>query len=64
MTKDSAINWFCEWILPAIEKKEESDCNKNTELRIVAWSEYTYALFKDGSITTDQYKAWAIPGFI
>tara|TARA_Y100000310_G_C20244165_1_gene606016 strand:- start:283 stop:483 length:201 start_codon:yes stop_codon:yes gene_type:complete len=66
MTKDSAINWFCEWILPAIEKREEITCNKkrNTELRVVAWSEYTDALFKDGRITTDQFKEWSIPGFI
>lgn len=62
MTKDSAIAWFVKWVLPAIENKEDGE--RDLPLRIVAWSEYTDALFKEGKITKDQFISWTIPNSI
>jgi len=59
MTKDDARAWFNKWILPAILNREQGD--KNINLRIVAWSEYTDALWKDGKITHNQYMDWSLP---
>ena len=59
-----AVDFFEEWIMPAILKTEqENGFTRYADLpmRREAWNNYTDALCKDGCISDWQYNNWSQP---
>lgn len=61
MTKNQAVTYFMQNILPKIKNKYESDGVRDMPARREAWNNYTDVLCKDGEITILQYEKWTHP---
>ena len=59
-----AVDFFEEWIMPAILKTEQENGftqYADLPMRREAWNNYTDALCKDGLISDWQYDNWSQP---
>jgi len=61
MTKAEAEKQFRETVLPVIKQKFEQDGRPDYPARREGWNNWTDALCKEGTITTNQYSNWANP---
>ena len=61
MTKEEALQYFREYILPVIKETYEQNGKPDIVARREAWNNFTDALCKDGEITPRQYETWTGP---
>lgn len=61
MTKEQAIKFYKEEILPSVKKQYESDGIIDKPARQFAWQIYIDGLCKDGEISQRQYDTWGNP---